>query len=57
MWLTNRVSGRRPGVCAVVMLTGLLQPENSNFEGVPRRKFNAFSRDAYGLAAAEELQF
>ena len=39
------------------MLTGLLQLENSNFEGVLRRMFNAFSRDAYGLAPTEELQF
>ena len=39
------------------MLTGLLQVENSNFEGVLRRMFNAFSRDAYGLAPTEELQF
>jgi len=39
------------------MLAGLLQLENSNFQGVLRRKFNAFSRDAYGLAPTEELQF
>ena len=45
------------GVRAVVMLAGLLQLENSNFQGVLRRKFNAFSRDAYGLAPTEELQF
>ena len=42
---------------AVVMLSGLLQLEDSNFEGVLRRKFNALSRDAYGLAPTEELQF
>jgi len=42
---------------AVVMLAGLLQLENFNFEGVPRRKFNPLSRDAYGLAPAEEFQF
>ena len=39
------------------MLAGLLQLENFNFEGVPRRKFNPLSRDAYGLAPAEEFQF
>ena len=39
------------------MFTGLLQLENSNFEGVLRRKFSALSRDAYGLAPTEELQF
>jgi len=39
------------------MLSGLLQLEKSNFEGVLRRKFNALSRDAYGLAPTEELQF
>jgi len=38
-------------------LAGLLQLENSNFEGVPRRKSNAFSCDAYLLAPTEELQF
>ena len=42
---------------AVVLLAGLLQLENSNFEGVRRRKFNALSRDAYGFAPAEEFQF
>ena len=48
------------GVSAVVMLAGLLQLENSNFEDVPRMMFNALSRDAYRLApteSAEELQF
>ena len=40
-----------------MMLGGLLQLENSNFEGVLRRKFNALSLDAYGLAPTEELQF
>ena len=39
------------------MLVGLLQLENSNFEGVLRRKFNALSRDTYGLAPTEECQF
>jgi hypothetical protein len=41
------------------MLAGLLQLENSNFEGALTlpRKFNALSRDAYGLAPTEELQF
>jgi len=39
------------------MLAGLVQLENSNFEGVRRRKFNALSRDAYGFAPAEEFQF
>jgi len=39
------------------MLSGLLQLEDSNFEGDLRRKFNALSRDAYGLAPTEELQF
>ena len=38
------------------MLAGLLQLENSNFEGVLCRKFNALSRDAYGLAPTEELE-
>ena len=39
------------------MLAGLLQLENSNFEGVLRKKFYAFSRDANGLVPTEELQF
>ena len=39
-----------------MMLAGLLQQDNFNFEGVPCRKFNALSRDAYGLAPTEELQ-
>ena len=39
------------------MLAGLLQLENSNFEGVLRKKFHAFSRDANGLVPTEELQF
>ena len=39
------------------MLAGLLQLKNSNFEGFPRRKFNALSRDAYGFAPTEEFQF
>ena len=37
------------------MLAGLLQLENSNFEGVLRKKFYAFSRD--GFVPTEELQF
>ena len=41
---------------AVVMLAGLLQLENSNFEGVLHRKFNALSRDAYRPAPTEELE-
>ena len=40
---------------AVVMLAGLLQLENSTFEGVLRRQFNALSRDDYGFAPTEEL--
>ena len=39
------------------MLAGLLQLENSNFEGVQCRKFNALSRDAYGFAPTEEFHF
>jgi len=39
------------------MLAGLLQLENSNFEGVLHRMLNALNRDAYGLAPTEELQF
>ena len=39
------------------MLAGLLQLENYNFEGVLHRKCNALSRDAYGFAPTEELQF
>ena len=39
------------------MLAGLLQLENSNLEGDLRRKFDALSRDAYGFAPTEELQF
>ena len=31
---------------SVVMLTGLLQQKNSNFEGVTRRKFAAVSVDS-----------
>jgi hypothetical protein len=42
---------------AVMMLAGMLQLENSNFEGVLRRKLNALSRAAYGFAPTEELQF
>ena len=38
------------------MLAGLLQLENSNFEGVLCRKFNAFIRAAYGFALTEELK-
>ena len=39
------------------MFAGLLQLENSNFEGVLRRELNALSRAAYGFAPTEELQF
>ena len=42
---------------AVVVLAGLLQLVNFNFEGVLRRTFNALSRDAYVFAPTEELQF
>ena len=37
------------------MLVGLLQLENSNFEGVLRRKFNVLSRDTYGLASNRRM--
>jgi hypothetical protein len=39
------------------MLAGSLQVEKSNFEGDLRRKSNALSHDAYGIAPTEELQF
>jgi hypothetical protein len=39
------------------MLAGLLQLENSNFEGILRKKFDALSRGAYGVAPTEEFQF
>ena len=45
------------GARAVVMLVGLLQLANSNFEGVSRRKFNSLSPNAYGFAPTTELQF
>ena len=38
------------------MLAGLLQLQNSNFEVFLRKKFNAFSRDAYGLAPTEDFE-
>ena len=42
---------------AVVVLKGLLQLENSNFEDVLRKKFDALSRGAYGVVPTEEFQF
>ena len=44
-------------VRAVAMLAGLPQLENSNFEAVLRRRFNAFNRDAYGFVPTQKLRF